>query len=57
MNKSVIDFNRAVFNEDKEICEQVQRGTAETALTGILSDEELRVGDFQTHYMRALIPA
>lgn len=57
MNKSVVDFNRAVFSEDKEICEQVQRGTAETALTGILSDEELRVGDFQSHYMRALRPA
>ena len=51
MNQSVKDFNRAVFSEDKDVCEQVQLGVAETAQTGILSDEELRVGDFQGQYM------
>jgi phenylpropionate dioxygenase-like ring-hydroxylating dioxygenase large terminal subunit len=54
MNVSVKDFNRAVFAEDKEICEQVQLGAAETSQTGILSDEELRVGNFQTHYLRMM---
>jgi len=54
MNASVRDFNRAVFNEDKTICEQVQLGAAETGQTGILSDEEKRVGDFQTHYIRLM---
>ena len=54
MNVSVKDFNRAVFAEDKEICEQVQLGVAETGQTGILSDEELRVGFFQTQYLRLM---
>lgn len=54
MNQSVREFNRAVFSEDKEVCEQVQRGVAEIDQPGILSDEELRVGDFQKHYLRMM---
>jgi phenylpropionate dioxygenase-like ring-hydroxylating dioxygenase large terminal subunit len=54
LNSSVVEFNRAVFNEDKAVCEQVQLGVAEASQPGILSDEELRVGDFQSHYMRQM---
>lgn len=54
MNQSVKDFNRAVFSEDKEVCEQVQLGASETNQPGILSDEELRVGDFQKQYNRCM---
>jgi phenylpropionate dioxygenase-like ring-hydroxylating dioxygenase large terminal subunit len=54
LNQSVKEFNRAVFSEDKEVCEQVQLGTAETGKTGILSDEELRVGKFQENYSRLM---
>lgn len=50
LNASVRDFNRSVFAEDKEICEQVQIGAAVTDQPGVLSDEELRVMDFQRHY-------
>jgi phenylpropionate dioxygenase-like ring-hydroxylating dioxygenase large terminal subunit len=46
LNESVKTFNRVVFGEDKEICEQVQRGTRITDQPGLLSDEELRVFDF-----------
>jgi len=54
LNQSVKDFNRAVFTEDKDVCEQVQRGATETSQAGLLSDEELRVGDFQSHYLRSM---
>ena len=50
LNSTVKDFNRAVFSEDKDVCEQVQIGTAVTSKVGILSDEELRVHHFQQHY-------
>lgn len=52
LNESVKSFNRAVFSEDKEICEQVQRGARITDQSGLLSDEELRVYDFQKQYLR-----
>ena len=52
LNESVKAFNRAVFSEDKEICEQVQRGARMTDKSGALSDEELRVFDFQKQYLR-----
>jgi phenylpropionate dioxygenase-like ring-hydroxylating dioxygenase large terminal subunit len=50
LNESVKTFNRSVFAEDKEICEQVQQGARMTDQSGILSDEELRVSDFQQQY-------
>jgi len=52
VNHSARTFNRSVFDEDKEVCEQVQLGSAQTAQAGILSDDELRVGEFQKHYMQ-----
>jgi phenylpropionate dioxygenase-like ring-hydroxylating dioxygenase large terminal subunit len=50
LKESVKAFNRAVFSEDKEICEQVQQGARVTNQAGVLSDEELRVYDFQKQY-------
>jgi len=54
VNESVVEFNRAVFSEDKTICEAVQRGIRNGVGTGQLSDEELRVADFQKHYAAAM---
>jgi hypothetical protein len=51
-NASVRDFNRAVFAEDKDICEAVQMGIAESSARGALGDAERRVWDFQANYMR-----
>lgn len=45
--ESLKSFNRQVFNEDKEICEQVQRGMEFSHYVGQLSDEERRVLEFQ----------
>lgn len=50
INDSVVQFNRAVFLEDKTICEGVQRGIKNGVGSGQLSDEELRVADFQKNY-------
>ena len=56
MNNSVKEFNRTVFSEDKDVCENVHLGTIETERLGLLSDEEKRVGEFQRHYMQAMEP-
>lgn len=53
-NDSVVGFNRAVFLEDKEICEAVQRGIKNGVGTGQLSEEELRVADFQRNYVKIM---
>ena len=53
--KSLIDFNRKVFNEDKEICEKVQIGVSYSNYDGELSEEEERVCEFQKAYKRYLI--
>jgi len=50
INESVVQFNRAVFLEDKAICEGVQRGIRSGVGMGQMSDEELRVVDFQNNY-------
>ena len=50
INDSVVQFNRDVFLEDKLICEAVHRGIKNGVGTGQLSDEELRVADFQKNY-------
>jgi len=48
---SLIDFNRQVFDEDKKICEEVQKGAEVTDKPGVLSLEEERVHDFQNNYI------
>ena len=47
--KPAVDFNRAVFEEDRVVCGQVQIGIeqAPNSLVGELSNEEQRVFDFQ----------
>lgn len=50
INDSVVQFNRAVFLEDQVICEAVQRGIKNGVGSGQLSDEELRVAEFQKNY-------
>lgn len=50
VNKSVIEFNRQVFQEDKDICREVQRGVVNAFNEGVLSDIEERVMCFQTIY-------
>jgi phenylpropionate dioxygenase-like ring-hydroxylating dioxygenase large terminal subunit len=44
-----VEFNRKVFEEDRVICEEVQRGVAQApgGWLGELSNEERRVADFQ----------
>lgn len=51
VNQSTVQFNRSVFQEDKDVCEQVQRGVVATRHVGVLSDEELRVQCFQGRYL------
>ena len=50
MNQSIVSFNRSVFQEDKGVCESVQRGCRLVKGDGVLSDEELRVHHFQQQY-------
>ncbi len=50
MNKSVGEFNRQVFMEDKAICREVQLGVLNADCPGLLSDIEDRVFAFQTAY-------
>lgn len=52
--KSLIDFNRKVFDEDKEICEKVQIGVRFSNYDGELSEEEKRVCEFQRNYKKYL---
>jgi phenylpropionate dioxygenase-like ring-hydroxylating dioxygenase large terminal subunit len=54
LNDSIVAFNRDVFQEDKVICEKVQRGVEFAKGTGQLSDEELRVLHFQQTYARLM---
>lgn len=44
---SVVEFNRAVFLQDKEICETAQLGVREALVAGCLGAEEQRVHRFQ----------
>jgi phenylpropionate dioxygenase-like ring-hydroxylating dioxygenase large terminal subunit len=48
--KSLADFNRQVFDEDRIICESVQQGVGSSVLQGVLSIEEERVHAFQKSY-------
>lgn len=52
LNQSVKEFNRAVFEEDRVICDQVQLGAQQTSKAGILSEEEKRVLAFQASYVQ-----
>ncbi|MFV8368178.1 aromatic ring-hydroxylating oxygenase subunit alpha [Flavobacterium sp. LB2R40] len=52
--ESLINFNRQVFEEDKRICQLVQKGVRHTSLLGKLSDEEERVYHFQVNYLNYL---
>ncbi len=54
MNRSTAEFARQVFDEDKVVCEAVQRGLPETDKPGILSYEEERVLRFHEAYARAM---
>jgi phenylpropionate dioxygenase-like ring-hydroxylating dioxygenase large terminal subunit len=47
---SAAEFNRAVFEEDRKICEMVQKGVAHAHGFGALSDEEYRVLHFHRNY-------
>jgi Na+/proline symporter len=49
---SLINFNQKVFNEDKEICEKVQIGIKKSHYDGQLSEEEMRVCEFQRSYTK-----
>lgn len=49
---SLIDFNRRVFFEDMEICEDIQKVIFYSDQLGILSDEEKRVECFQLNYLK-----
>jgi phenylpropionate dioxygenase-like ring-hydroxylating dioxygenase large terminal subunit len=52
--QSLIDFNRKVFDEDKIICEEVQKGVKYSSYDGELSEEEQRVLFFQEKYKKYL---
>lgn len=55
MNKSSIDFNRQVFQEDKDICEIMQKGLSQNRNhSGILSSDEERVTKFQRAYQNMM---
>lgn len=49
---TLVDFNREVFEEDRVICEFVQKGVKFTDQPGVLSDEEERVHHFQQTYIK-----
>lgn len=49
--KTLAQFNRDVFSEDKAICETVQLGVRFTPYQGMLSEEEGRVHAFQKNYI------
>lgn len=49
---SLIEFNRRVFLEDTEICEDIQEVIHYSHQLGMLSDEEKRVEHFQLNYLK-----
>jgi phenylpropionate dioxygenase-like ring-hydroxylating dioxygenase large terminal subunit len=53
--ESLINFNRKVFDEDKVICQEVQKGVQYSNYDGQLSDEEQRVGHFQEKYQQYIL--
>ncbi len=57
MDASTVQFNRAVFEEDRVVTEYVQKGAHQTVQPGVLSDEEERVCAFQKAYMKSIYGA
>jgi phenylpropionate dioxygenase-like ring-hydroxylating dioxygenase large terminal subunit len=50
---SSIEFTRTTLEEDREICENVQKGIEQSnALKGVLNSSEVRIWDFQNTYMK-----
>jgi len=54
MNDAIVQFNRQVFDEDKEICAHVQKGVKIAQNEGLLSDIEFRIHEFQKSYLEVL---
>ncbi|MGN6602881.1 MAG: aromatic ring-hydroxylating oxygenase subunit alpha [Ginsengibacter sp.] len=52
--QTLVDFNKQVFKEDKDICELVQNGVVHTKQQGVLSLEEERVHAFQNNYLKLM---
>lgn len=52
LRQAAAEFNRKVFEEDRVICEEVQRGCPHAEGTGALSSEEERVQAFHQAYLR-----
>jgi phenylpropionate dioxygenase-like ring-hydroxylating dioxygenase large terminal subunit len=53
-DKAIVQFNRKVFEEDRDVCENVQKGILGASTPGVLSTEELRVLEFHREYMRIM---
>ncbi|MGR3811456.1 aromatic ring-hydroxylating oxygenase subunit alpha [Jiulongibacter sp. NS-SX5] len=52
---SSIEFTRTTLSEDREICENVQRGVQQTGNDkGVLNSSEKRIWDFQNTYMKVI---
>ena len=51
LGQAVRAFNQTVFEEDRRVCEQVQRGLPHAVGAGMLSEEEERVAAFQRAYL------
>lgn len=50
---SSIEFTRTTLEEDRAICENVQKGVEQSnALKGVLNSSEVRIWDFQNAYMK-----
>jgi phenylpropionate dioxygenase-like ring-hydroxylating dioxygenase large terminal subunit len=54
IERSIVEFNRQVFMEDKEICEQVHLGSLDASKSGFLCHAEARVEKFQTAMLEAV---
>lgn len=52
LHQSAAAFSREAISEDIPVCEAVQRGLRHVGQAkGMLSDEEIRIVDFQKHYL------
>ncbi len=55
VNFSSIEFTRTTLAEDKEICENVQKGMQQAkAAKGVLNSSEIRIWEFQKAYMELM---
>ena len=50
LNKSIVEFNCKVYDEDRKICELNQKGVEECSKLGILGSGEKRLYEFQKAY-------